>query len=108
LVKMRICIHRWSTIKRWSSSSHYNLIQRCRKCDTWIKREINYDEKSKSNLSINTFSILKKENEVQQVSDHMSESNSLLNESNRMGTTKTIPEISNPQDLDTHEESEGQ
>lgn len=36
---MGVCLHRWSTIKRWKAGNNYFVIQRCRKCDEWIRRE---------------------------------------------------------------------
>lgn len=41
---MPLCIHRWSTIKRWYFNGTYNIIQRCRRCDTWIKRQIGLND----------------------------------------------------------------
>ena len=51
---MATCYHKWSTIKRWSSAGKYNVIQRCRRCETWIKREIDYKELSQSKPSMTT------------------------------------------------------
>lgn len=51
---MPLCIHRWSTIKRWSTAGKYHVIQRCRKCETWIKREIDYKDLEESKPSMIT------------------------------------------------------
>lgn len=37
---MPLCKHRFSIIKRWQDNGKFYVIQRCRKCDEWKKREI--------------------------------------------------------------------
>jgi hypothetical protein len=39
-IKKFWCRHRWSTIKRWSVNGQFFVIQRCRRCDRWIRRHI--------------------------------------------------------------------
>lgn len=34
------CRHRWSTVKRWQYGNDYFAIQRCRRCERWIRRRI--------------------------------------------------------------------
>lgn len=41
LKPLPLCVHRWSTIKRWQLGESYNVIQRCRRCDSWIRRVLN-------------------------------------------------------------------
>lgn len=47
--------HRWSTIKRWKLGEKYFIIQRCRKCDEWIRREIKLFDESLQ-MSVKHFS----------------------------------------------------
>lgn len=46
------CLHKWSTQKRWSEFGKYHVIQRCRRCNEWIKREIDYAELSRNEPSM--------------------------------------------------------
>lgn len=41
-VLMPLCLHRWSTIKRWHDrqAGLYRVIQRCRKCEQWVRRDV--------------------------------------------------------------------
>lgn len=47
-----ICIHRWTTIKRWHLNGTYHIIQRCRRCEDWAKREIDLKELSEHKPSM--------------------------------------------------------
>jgi hypothetical protein len=40
---MPLCFHRWSTLKRWCSGGEYHLIQRCRKCNAFIRKDLPMD-----------------------------------------------------------------
>lgn len=54
-VFMATCrLHRWSTIKRWKLGDAYFVIQRCRRCDEWIRREIRLSD-NKLNMNIRKF-----------------------------------------------------
>lgn len=37
---MAKCEHRWSVIKRWADGSRFYVIERCRRCDTWKRNDI--------------------------------------------------------------------
>ena len=32
--------HRYSIVKKWIEKDTFFVIQRCRKCDVWLKREV--------------------------------------------------------------------
>lgn len=42
---LRCCrLQRLSVVKRWQSGSHFRTIERCRRCGTWLRREIEIAE----------------------------------------------------------------
>lgn len=48
---MPYCVHRWSTVKRWNEQTSYYVIQRCRWCETWVRRKI---ELGQDNMNMST------------------------------------------------------
>lgn len=59
-VPIKICNHRWSTLKRWTVDGVFYMIQRCRRCETYVKREIDYAALQQAKPSLSTWKIEEK------------------------------------------------
>lgn len=47
-------------MKRWTAIGLFHIIQRCRKCETWVKREIDYVALGKAEPALSTYKIEEK------------------------------------------------